>query len=91
MGELPSALRVRLVQQYGLSAYDSAVLTRKGRAFTAYFEEVAGHCGDAKSACNWVTNQVSATLNEKKQDIGAFPISAASLAELIGEVKAGLN
>jgi aspartyl-tRNA(Asn)/glutamyl-tRNA(Gln) amidotransferase subunit B len=92
LGELPAAQRARLPGQYGLSAYDAGVITRQGRAFTAYFEEVARGCGDAKEASNWVTNQVLATLHERKQDIRAFPIPAARLGELIHEVKAsGLN
>jgi len=92
MGELPAALRARLARQYGLSPYDASVLTSQGRALAAYFEEVTAKCGDAKAACNWVTNQVLATLNERKLGAAAFPISAANLAELIAEVKAtGLN
>jgi aspartyl-tRNA(Asn)/glutamyl-tRNA(Gln) amidotransferase subunit B len=92
MGELPAALRARLARQYGLSPYDASVLTSQGRALAAYFEEVTAKCGDAKAACNWVTNQVLATLNERKLDVAAFPISAANLADLIAEVKAtGLN
>jgi aspartyl-tRNA(Asn)/glutamyl-tRNA(Gln) amidotransferase subunit B len=92
MGELPAALRARLGQQYGLSAYDAGVLTRQGRAVAGYFEEVARRSGDARAACNWVTNQVLATLKDQKLDIAAFPLGADALAELIAEQKAmGLN
>jgi aspartyl-tRNA(Asn)/glutamyl-tRNA(Gln) amidotransferase subunit B len=92
LGELPAAQRARLQKEYGLSAYDAGVLTREGRAFVAYFEETARLCGDAKAASNWATNQVLATLNERKQDVVAFPISAANLAELIKEIRdTGLN
>jgi aspartyl-tRNA(Asn)/glutamyl-tRNA(Gln) amidotransferase subunit B len=92
LGELPAAQRARLPRQYGLSAYDAGVLTCQGRAFVAYFEEVARLCGDAKEASNWTTNQVLATLNEAKTDIRAFGIPAVQLAELIKEVKgSGLN
>jgi aspartyl-tRNA(Asn)/glutamyl-tRNA(Gln) amidotransferase subunit B len=92
MGELPAALRVRLGQEYGLSDYDAGVLTRQGRAVCCYFEEVARRTKDAKAACNWVANQVLATLKERKIDIGVFPLSAERLAELIAAQKAnGLN
>jgi aspartyl-tRNA(Asn)/glutamyl-tRNA(Gln) amidotransferase subunit B len=87
-GELPSALRVRLAKEYGLSAYDANVLTSQGRTVAAYFEETAKRCGDAKAAANWVTNQVLATLKERKLDIAAFPLSAERLAGLIAEQKA---
>jgi aspartyl-tRNA(Asn)/glutamyl-tRNA(Gln) amidotransferase subunit B len=57
-----------------------------------YFEEVTCHCQDAKEACNWVTNQVLATLKERKIDLAAFPIAASALGELIAKRKAmGLN
>src|SRR5205085_1304785 len=41
IGELPAAQRRRLLEQYGLSAYDAEVIARQGRPFVAYFEEVA--------------------------------------------------
>jgi aspartyl-tRNA(Asn)/glutamyl-tRNA(Gln) amidotransferase subunit B len=88
MGELPSEQRARLRSQYGLSPYDAGVITSQGRALVAYFEDVAKRCGDAKAACNWVNNQVLATLKEQKLEIGAFPLSSAALAELIAEQKA---
>jgi aspartyl-tRNA(Asn)/glutamyl-tRNA(Gln) amidotransferase subunit B len=92
MGELPAALRQRLVTTCGLSAYDSSVLTSQGRALAVYFEQVAKESGDAKAASNWVTNQVLQTLNERKIEIGAFPVAATALAELIKQIKStGLN
>jgi aspartyl-tRNA(Asn)/glutamyl-tRNA(Gln) amidotransferase subunit B len=92
LGELPAALRARLHSQYGLSDYDAGVLTCEGRALAGYFEETARLCGDPKAASNWVTNQVLATLNERKETIASFPISAANLADLIREVReTGLN
>jgi aspartyl-tRNA(Asn)/glutamyl-tRNA(Gln) amidotransferase subunit B len=92
LGELPAAQRARLQEQYGLSSYDAGVLTSQGRAVVAYFETTAKLCGDAKAASNWVTNQVLATLNEKKLDINAFALKPEGLGELIKEVQAtGLN
>jgi aspartyl-tRNA(Asn)/glutamyl-tRNA(Gln) amidotransferase subunit B len=88
MGELPAALRTRLREQYELTPYDAGVLTAQGRAVVAYFEEVARVSGEPKAASNWVTNQVLATLNERKVEIGAFAIPAARLGELILEQKA---
>jgi aspartyl-tRNA(Asn)/glutamyl-tRNA(Gln) amidotransferase subunit B len=92
LGELPAAQRLRLVGQYGLTPYDAGVLTQQGRAVVAYFEEVARRSGDARSACNWVANQVLASLKERKEEITTFPITSERLAELIAEQKAiGLN
>jgi aspartyl-tRNA(Asn)/glutamyl-tRNA(Gln) amidotransferase subunit B len=92
MGELPAAQRRRLVEQYGLSPYDAGVLTSQGRALVAYFEDVARRSGDARTACNWITNQVLASLKERKMEIKDFPLHSERLAELIAEQKAiGLN
>jgi aspartyl-tRNA(Asn)/glutamyl-tRNA(Gln) amidotransferase subunit B len=88
LGELPADQRRRLEAQYALSAYDAEVLTRQGRAFVAYFEEAAKRSGDAKAACNWTTNEVLQTLNERKTSLADFPLKAEVLADLIREVKA---
>jgi aspartyl-tRNA(Asn)/glutamyl-tRNA(Gln) amidotransferase subunit B len=91
-GELPAAMRERLVRQYALSEYDAGVLTSQGRATVAYFDEAARTGGDAKAVCNWITNQVLATLKESGGDIASFPIPAARLGELIAKQKEmGLN
>jgi aspartyl-tRNA(Asn)/glutamyl-tRNA(Gln) amidotransferase subunit B len=99
LGELPATQRMRLQSQYDLSAYDAGVLTNQGRAFVAYFEEVAQLSGDPKAASNWVTNEILAVMNSslpspgfagEGQGVRALP--AAHLAGLITEVaKSGLN
>jgi aspartyl-tRNA(Asn)/glutamyl-tRNA(Gln) amidotransferase subunit B len=96
MGELPAAMRLRLVEQYGLSEYDAGVLTLQGRVVVGYFEEAVQRCGDAKSVSNWVTNTILATLNETKEDFSDFVahsgLTGERLGELIAEQKAaGLN
>jgi aspartyl-tRNA(Asn)/glutamyl-tRNA(Gln) amidotransferase subunit B len=92
LGELPAAQRLRLQEQYALSAYDCGVITSQGRSFAAYFEEVARLSGDAKAASNWLTNQVLQTLNDRKATIGGFPLTAGALADLIRQVQStGLN
>lgn len=83
LGELPAAQKVRLKKDYGLSDYDAGVITRQGRAFAAYFEELAKLAADPKEASNWATNQVLQTLNERKISIGEYPLSAGTVAELI--------
>jgi aspartyl-tRNA(Asn)/glutamyl-tRNA(Gln) amidotransferase subunit B len=92
LGELPATQRQRLQSQYALSPYDSEVITRQGRGFVRYFEQVAQRSKDAKEACNWLCNEVLQILNERKIDLRTFPVPAEALADLIGEIKAtGLN
>jgi aspartyl-tRNA(Asn)/glutamyl-tRNA(Gln) amidotransferase subunit B len=88
LGELPAAQRQRLQNDYALSAYDAGVLARQGRAFVAYFEETAKLCGDAKAACNWTTNEVLQTLNDRKLALADFPLKPVALADFIKEVTA---
>ena len=92
LGELPAAQMTRLQTQYGLSEYDAAVIARQGRALVAYFEQAAGLTKDAKETCNWITNEILQSLNERKVALKDYPISPPALAELINEIKStGLN
>jgi len=88
MGELPAQQRKRLQEApIALSAYDAGVLTSQGRRVVAYFERVASKTGDAKAACNWVANDVLASLKDRSEAIDAFPVSADRLGCLVLEVK----
>jgi aspartyl-tRNA(Asn)/glutamyl-tRNA(Gln) amidotransferase subunit B len=83
LGELPAALRARLVDGYGLSDYDADVLVNQGRAVADYFLEVAETSGDPKAAANWVTQNVLRQLKETDGAIEQFGVSAKALAGLI--------
>ncbi|MGO8688854.1 MAG: Asp-tRNA(Asn)/Glu-tRNA(Gln) amidotransferase subunit GatB [Thermoguttaceae bacterium] len=89
LGELPAAIRTRLEQTYGITPYDADVLVNQGRALVDYYVELAGLCGDAKTAANWVQQDVLRTLNERKLGIGEFPLRAAAVAEVIEAVRSG--
>ncbi len=83
MGELPQAQRKRLAGEYGLSAYDAQVLVAKGRPTVMYFEAVAKALGDGKAAANRMSDLIYPALAERKQEIDAFPISAAQFADFV--------
>jgi aspartyl-tRNA(Asn)/glutamyl-tRNA(Gln) amidotransferase subunit B len=83
MGELPAAQRARLQSQYGLSAYDAGVLAAKGRRMVAYFEAVAAALGDGKQASNRLSDLVFPALSDRKEEIDAFPVSAAAFADFL--------
>jgi aspartyl-tRNA(Asn)/glutamyl-tRNA(Gln) amidotransferase subunit B len=89
LGELPAALRARLSADYDLSAYDADVLVNQGRALVDYFLTVANATGDAKSACNWVTQHVLRELKDRDQSIDGFAVTAPDLAGLIAAVNDG--
>ncbi len=82
-GELPSAQRTRLQSQYGLSAYDSQVLTAKGRKLVAYFETVTATLGDGKAAANRLSDLVYPALTDRQEEIEQFPMVATAFAEFL--------
>ena len=85
--ELPQAKRGRFIRDFGLSAYDAAVLTA-GREIADYFE-AAARGADAKVAkhcANWIAGNLSARLNEEGLDIAQSRISAPALRGLIDRI-----
>ncbi|MDA1178283.1 MAG: Asp-tRNA(Asn)/Glu-tRNA(Gln) amidotransferase subunit GatB [Planctomycetota bacterium] len=87
--ELPAALRLRLITDYGVTPYDADVIVNQGRTLADYFLAVADQCGDGKQACNWVTQEVLRSMKEGNLTIESFPIPSLELGRLIQSVQAG--
>ena len=85
--ELPDAKRARFVREYGLPAYDAAVLVADQET-AAFFEAVAAG-RDAKLAANWMMGDFFAALNRTGRTISDSPVSAAALGELVDVVSDG--
>ena len=89
MPELPEARRQRFIAELALSAYDASILTAS-QSIAAYFEAVVTALGgDAKLAANWVSGELSATLNRDDLDIADSRISATQLAALLKRIQDG--
>ncbi|MFZ6757253.1 Asp-tRNA(Asn)/Glu-tRNA(Gln) amidotransferase subunit GatB [Undibacterium sp. Ji50W] len=90
MPELPSAMRQRFIEQYGLPEYDATVLTQS-KGMATYFETVVTIAGaaQAKPAANMLMGDVAATLNREGLDISAIPVTAAQLAVLLQRIADG--
>jgi aspartyl-tRNA(Asn)/glutamyl-tRNA(Gln) amidotransferase subunit B len=73
--ELPDEKKSRFMAQ-GLSAYDASVLVAE-RELADYYEELAKGV-DAKSAANWLNNEVLGRLNRDGLSIAEVPVSAAA-------------
>jgi aspartyl-tRNA(Asn)/glutamyl-tRNA(Gln) amidotransferase subunit B len=89
--ELPDQKKARFIADLGLSHYDAGVLVAE-RESADFFETVLAKLAngkrDGKLAANWVINELFGRLNKEGVAIGASPVSAAQLAdivELIGE------
>jgi aspartyl-tRNA(Asn)/glutamyl-tRNA(Gln) amidotransferase subunit B len=85
--ELPQAMQARFQAEYGLSAYDAAILTAS-RAMADYYVAAVGVAGAAngKAVANWIMGELAARLNKNDMDVEASPISAAQLAGLVQRI-----
>jgi aspartyl-tRNA(Asn)/glutamyl-tRNA(Gln) amidotransferase subunit B len=84
--ELPDQKAQRLMNEYGLSAYDAGVLTASAE-LADYFEVVVQDLGGhAKLAANMVMGELSGLLNRDGVEISGSRISPAALARLLGRV-----
>ena len=70
-----------------LSAYEADVLVAE-RATADYFEAVAKG-RDAKTAANWVINELFGRLNKEGKDIAASPVSEAQLGAILDLIAEG--
>ncbi len=84
--ELPAQRRHRYEEDLGLSAYDARVLT-DDRMVAEYFEAAIAAGATAKLAANWITQDISAYLNNEKLTIDAIALTPETLAELIGLIE----
>jgi aspartyl-tRNA(Asn)/glutamyl-tRNA(Gln) amidotransferase subunit B len=89
LGELPAALRARLISSHGITEYDADVIVNQGSEVVAYYLELAEKCGDGKMASNWVQQDVLRILKEQEITIDAYPVRPAPLAELLGKIRGG--
>jgi aspartyl-tRNA(Asn)/glutamyl-tRNA(Gln) amidotransferase subunit B len=80
--ELPDAKRVRFKEQYGLSDYNTGVLTAS-KSLADYFEECVVLFPSPKTVSNWIMVELLCLLKQEDREIDACPISPAGLAELL--------
>jgi len=86
--ELPDARQRRFESQYGLSAYDAALLTESREGAQAYEALVAAGV-PAKVAANWQTGDVARLANAHHLPLHRSGLGVAGLAGLIRMVVAG--
>jgi len=96
IGELPAAKRQRYAEEFGLSEYEADVLTQD-RGLALYFEQTVALLGPragavhdkAKTAFNYIANEIVGRLNSAGRSIGQSPIDPANTADLIGRLLDG--
>ncbi|MBI5911353.1 MAG: Asp-tRNA(Asn)/Glu-tRNA(Gln) amidotransferase subunit GatB [Betaproteobacteria bacterium] len=85
--ELPDEKKARFMRDFALSPYDSGVLVAE-RETADYFETVAKG-RDAKTAANWVINELFGRLNKEGKDIAHSPVSADQLGQMLDLISDG--
>ncbi len=86
--ELPEARALRFQSQYGLTAYDAAVLTDT-RESADCFEALVEAGVPAKLAANWQSGDVAALANEHKIPLQRSGLGVDGLASLLRLVSSG--
>ena len=90
--ELPDAKKTRFMREFALTGYDAGVLIAE-RESADYFEAVVkaldGSPRDAKSAANWIINELFGRLNREGRAIAASPVSAAQLGAILDLIAQG--
>lgn len=85
MPELPQALQFKFMSEYQLSSYDANALTTS-KSLADYFVATVQAGAEAKPAANWILGAISAKLNAEDKTVLQSPVSARSLAALLGRV-----
>lgn len=86
--ELPSHLRKRLVNDYGLPEYDACVLAAD-KAVADYFEAAARQASNPKAVSNWIMTEMLRLLSESGMNIRDVRVTPGALARLVKLVEAG--
>ncbi|MBI2884667.1 MAG: Asp-tRNA(Asn)/Glu-tRNA(Gln) amidotransferase subunit GatB [Candidatus Omnitrophica bacterium] len=86
--ELPARHRQRLVEAYGLSAYDAGVLAQF-RPLGALFEQTVAHYPKPKPVVNWIMGDLLGYLNGRSQDPETLVFQPAWLVHLLEAIERG--
>ncbi len=88
MPEMPEQARERIMDQFGLSAYDAGLLTLSPDLL-AFFDECTHYYHDGKIIANWMMGEMSKLLNQKNLDIGQCRIRPGHMAEMLNLIDQG--
>jgi len=80
--ELPDSRQKRYTEEWGLPAYDAAVLTVV-KETADFFEATVGAGADPKQASNWIMGELSAYLNAEQKELASIALTPEGLAGMI--------
>ncbi|MGG7621306.1 Asp-tRNA(Asn)/Glu-tRNA(Gln) amidotransferase subunit GatB [Bacillus coreaensis] len=80
--ELPDSRQKRYTEEWGLPAYDAAVLTVV-KETADFFEATVAAGADPKQASNWIMGELSAYLNSEQKELADVVLTPEGLAGMI--------
>ena len=86
MPELPNEKKIRLMEVYKLSEYDSSLLAAD-KDLANFFEEVTKESNSPKLSANWIMGEFLAELNKENLSIVESKVSAKQLGVLIRRIE----
>ena len=89
--ELPEAIAIRFSSSFGLAKADASFLAAD-RDLARYFEKAVLNAGDLvspKIVANWVMTEFMREANAREWDLGAPPLKAESLGDLLKYIGSG--
>ena len=87
MPELPQAKLQRYLA-LGIAEHTAETIV-EDRSCAAYFDALLTENCPTQLAANWVTGDIAATLSQEQANFATCPISAATMAQLLGLVDSG--
>ncbi len=86
--EMPEKARERLMREYGLSEYDTNLLTLTPN-YLAFFDECTLYYKDGKIISNWIMGELNKLLNQQNLDISECRVKPAALADMLKLIDEG--
>ncbi|MFC1854433.1 Asp-tRNA(Asn)/Glu-tRNA(Gln) amidotransferase subunit GatB [Candidatus Dependentiae bacterium] len=87
--ELPEQKFVRFQEDFGLSAYETNILTSQ-RPWAEYFEKVVEGCNAPKQVSNWMLRDLFEYMHETKTEFSDIKIKPEMLAEFVVIIQKGV-
>lgn len=78
---MPEELKARYISEYGLSEYESEILTRENH-LSDYFNKTISFYNNSKEVCNWILTEILSRI-ESSENISISPENLAKLLKLV--------
>lgn len=88
MPALPKELLHKFTTQFGLGEYDANVLT-ESKEVADFYLTICEHTDNYKAAANWTMGAVKSWVNSQASHVEKFPVSAATIADIISSIDKG--